>query len=751
MKLKFVAEPLQWLIFLIYSVFLFYLVTLGVANLNSFAFDAVFVGLNPARAFYPQNFPATLVIFVLALIASYGLGFNKIIKQEEGIGIEWTKKKKEDDGYSRWFKDKEMKSADNIKKIILKDDKLEAGGVPIINNGTEAWVDDGEYHTMVIGASGSGKTQGIVHPLVKILAKNGESMIITDPKGELYDQSYSLLKSKGYNIILLNFRDPQHGQAWNPLSMPYKFYKEGYKDKAMELLEDLGKNIIVDKNQSDPFWQNSSAAFFAGLALGLFEDATEEEVNLNSIYLMSGASEEKIGRNSDYLKEYFNIKGEDSKATISAKNTVYAPDDTRGGVLSTFQQKVQVFATRDNLSEMLSYSDFDLRDIGQKKTAVFLKIHDEKTTYHPLMTIFIKQAYESLVDVASHNEGLKLKYRTNFILDEFANMPALADVDAMVTAARSRNIRMTFIIQNFAQLNDVYGKEAADTLRGNCPNLIYLISAELAALEEISKMCGELKPKEADDKGKGALPSRPLITVTDLQMMKMYDALVVRFRNRPYKTRLTPDYKIDWGYKKEPAEYPTREPREVKTFKIKKFVDEHSEQNNMSGQGFGPGQNLGGFPGLGIPMGMGGNNPFNPFGPNPSANQIPMNSSPISNPSLHTPGQFSDADIDELIKQIDKQIELKESENEKKENNNVEKENADRIIENIENNIFDENKNAIEENNDIVDDLSQLLNKNLEVEKETTPIVNIDTDSVIVEKNNDLEDDDFFDDFFGDD
>lgn len=735
MKLKFVAEPIQWLIFLIYVIFLFFLVAIAVANLNSFAFDAIFVGLNPTRAFYPEYFPTTLMLFILALIASYSLGFNKIIKQEEGFGIEWKKTKKEDDGYSRWFKDKEMKAADNIKRIVLKDDTLEAGGVPIINNGTEAWVDNGEYHSMIIGASGSGKTQGIVHPLVKILAKKGESMIITDPKGELYEQSYSLLKSKGYKIVLLNFRDPSHGQAWNPLSMPYKYYKEGEKDKAMELLEDLGKNIIVDKNQSDPFWQNSSAAFFAGLALGLFEDANEDEINLNSIYLMSGASEEKIGR-SDYLKEYFNIKGEDSKATISAKNTVYAPDETRGGVLSTFQQKIQIFATRDNLSEMLSYSDFDLREIGKMKTAVFLKIHDEKTTYHSLMTIFIKQAYESLVDVASHSEGLKLKYRTNFILDEFANMPALADVDAMVTAARSRNIRMTFIIQNFAQLTDVYGKEAADTLRGNCPNLIYLISSELAALEEISKMCGEIKPKDADEKGKGALPSRPLITVTDLQMMKMYDALVVRFRNRPYKTKLTPDWKIDWGYKVEPAQYPNREKKEVKVFKIKKFVDEHRQQNNMMGPGLG----FAGFPGFNTPMNMPSMNtalPFNPFGG--SANPTSMN-----NPLMSSGSSLSDADIDEIVRGIDRQVEeLKKKE---------ESENNDKSAD-IENKVYDANIINDKLLEDDVDDISEIfsndINKN---EIENAPVVNIDTDSVIVNNNNEEnEDDDFFDDFFGDD
>ena len=108
-------------------------------------------------------------------------------------------------------------------------------------------------------------------------------------------------------------------------------------------------------------------------------------------------------------------------------------------ILSTFRQKIRMFTTRENLSEMLSKSDFDMRDIGKKKTAVFLIVQDEKKTLHPLATIFIKQCYETLIDVAQESGG-KLPYRTNFILDEFANMPPLKDVTTMVTAARSRLI-----------------------------------------------------------------------------------------------------------------------------------------------------------------------------------------------------------------------------------------------------------------------------------------------------------------------
>ena len=146
---------------------------------------------------------------------------------------------------------------------------------------------------------------------------------------------------------------------------------------------------------------------------------------------------------------------------------------------------------------MLSHTEVDLSSIGKKPTAVYIIIQDEKKTYHSLATIFLKQVYETLIDVAQAHGG-KLPCRTNFLLDEFANMPPLKDVTTMITAARSRQIRFTMIIQNFAQLNKVYGKDDAETIKGNCGNIIYLISTELAALEEISKLCGEKKSKKDD-------------------------------------------------------------------------------------------------------------------------------------------------------------------------------------------------------------------------------------------------------------
>ena len=234
--------------------------------------------------------------------------------------------------------------------------------------------------------------------------------------------------------------------------------------------------------------------------------------------------------------------------------------------------KVKLFASRDNLSEMLSHSDIDLESIGERPTAVFIVIQDEKKTYHSLVTILLKQIYETLISTAQKHGG-KLPIRTNFLLDEFANMPPLKDVTTMITAARSRKIRFTMIIQNFAQLDDVYGKEEAETIRGNCGNIIYLITTELKALEEISKMCGEVKSKK-DDK----TASTPLVTVSDLQRMKQFEVIILRMRKQPFKTKFTPYFKLNWGATYPPAKYPTRKKSVVHTFDIKKFVKDQKKK-----------------------------------------------------------------------------------------------------------------------------------------------------------------------------
>ncbi len=696
MKLKMRFDKNDMIKFGIYALILFVMLAILLSNLISFANSGEFAGLNLFVALSKDYLGSTIVVFLLCL---GGLVFScKSFFFEFDKGFGFTTEKKLD-GYNHWCDKKTMQK--ELKPVSTAAFKADAGGIPLINDGKTMWVDDGQYHNLIIGSTGSGKTQCIIFPMVQSLAKHDESMVITDPKGEIFEKTSEMLKRRGYNIVLLNFRNPGHGNAWNPLTLPYRLYNSGNQDKAIELLDDLALNILYDESNknADPFWEKTSAGYFSGLALGLFEDAKEEEININSISLMTTVGEDKFRGSSTYIKEYFNSKDPSGAAYINASSTILSPSDTKGSILAVFKEKIKLFATRANLSEMLSHSDFEIQDIGLKKTAVFIVIQDEKKTYHSLATILVKQIYETLIDVAQNNGG-KLPVRTNFLLDEFANMPPLKDVTTMITAARSRQMRFTLIIQNFAQLNEVYGEQNAETIKGNCGNLVYLISTELKALEEISKMCGEVKSKK-DDK----TVSTPLITISDLQKLSLFEVIIRRVRLSPFKTKLAPNYQINWG-KNYPStninDVPEREKHEVQVFDVRKYVDEKVKKNKDNLLDFG---------------GPSGALPF--FQNMPTSNPF-MTPFDLPQPKKKDDNKESDFDVDDIVKKIDAKIaQLEKEEEENKKQEELNKVNDDININSVINSPKVQKENS--------DNLNQIINKNA---------------------SNDKKEDEFFDDFF---
>lgn len=678
MKLKFRAEHKDIVAFLWACLLLLIVVALCVRNLYHVTTDTGTMvetlgwTFNFIPAFFPPYLGYTILFWILAVFILTASLSSKFFTMEKGFGIVEGKK---EDGFGRFAKEDEYKNFKDVEPVELTAKESTVAGFPLVYDKKKnlVYVDNGEAHSLVIGATGSGKTQMVINPLVNILSKKGESMVITDPKGEIYEKNGEMLRDLGYDVIVVNFRDPQNGSCWNPYTLPYKYYKEGNQDKANELLNDMAINIATDEKADDPFWTNSAADYLTGLSLGMFEDAPEDEISISTVNLMITVGEEKVGA-STYIKEYFKFKDPASPAAINALGTVNAPQDTKNSVLSVLKQKIKVFAVTQNLAEMLSRSDFDMETIGERKTAVFMIIQDEKTTYHALATIFVKQCYESLIAVAQRHGG-KLPVRTNFLLDEFANMPKFKDITTMITAARSRQIRMTMIIQNFAQLKQVYGNEDAETIRGNCGNILYLLTGELSALEEISKLCGDKIVKVGKDKKE---ETRPLITVTELQRFKQDEVLLLKHRLPPLRTKFLPFWNTDFGYGKNNAEVPpakvtSHEQRKIKLFDIREFVKKKKEEKRN--ELFGGSGEANPFGVSMTPNPFGGNaNPFgpSPFGaqtnPNPlSAFGATSNSIP-SNPLESSNNGNDNLDIDAMMKKIDARIaELEEEEKREKE------------------------------------------------------------------------------------
>lgn len=143
---------------------------------------------------------------------------------------------------------------------------------------------------------------------------------------------------------------------------------------------------------------------------------------------------------------------DDELIAASISGTVYAPKDTMNSILSVFDQHMRTFTIQPTLMEMLSNNDFNVGDIGIKKTAVFLITPDEKTSYHKLVSLFVKQSYEYLIYCASLNSNNSVENRITFVLDEFSSLPTISDMPAMISAARSRKIRFLLVVQSKSSL-----------------------------------------------------------------------------------------------------------------------------------------------------------------------------------------------------------------------------------------------------------------------------------------------------------
>lgn len=149
--------------------------------------------------------------------------------------------------------------------VIVKGNR---GGVPLTANDDQdqVYVDQTDTHTLIVGPTGSKKTRLIAMPSVVILGNAGESMVISDPKAEIYKKTAGLLQTKGYRVITINLRNPSFSSRWNPLKIPYHFYQNDDLDRACEFANDIAQNMIP-VNSKDSFWENSAASLLFGLIL----------------------------------------------------------------------------------------------------------------------------------------------------------------------------------------------------------------------------------------------------------------------------------------------------------------------------------------------------------------------------------------------------------------------------------------------------------------------------------------------------
>ena len=518
-------------------------------------------------------------------------------------------------------------------------------GVPEINDGIVIGAEKkgkkdveiittSQLHALIVGTTGSGKTTGFVDQNISVLArsKGKPSLVISDPKKELYEKHAKLLKKEGYKISVLDLREPYSSEHWNPMNVllrrirlvkdleynlehkANKYYGAGevfmshidartrmqeLKDEIFENAMDLVYTLCPVQNKDQPNWEEGARNLILGLVLAFCEDCIKGKMEEKQLLLFNVYHNitKYCSEDTTALKEYL-LKGRDefSKVRGLVNTVLITSDKTLTSYLSEVNSYMQQLSD-DGILSLTSENDMDIVNMDESPNAVFIIVPDERFTRHRFVTLFITQMYKELVEKANLNlrreqtQTAILKRNTYFVLDEFGNLPKFENMEGMVTVARSRGIRFLFVLQSFSQLTAKYGREIGDIVKTNCNVKIFIGSDDADTRKEFSELCGQKKIKsfsvntnaETSPSSNTGASNQPLISVGMLERLngnEKGDAIVSVRGYEPIWTVFTPSYQLKEFYFKEGKAAIGR--REAVFFDKSNYVfDIHGEDENI--------------------------------------------------------------------------------------------------------------------------------------------------------------------------
>ena len=462
-----------------------------------------------------------------------------------------------------------------------------------------------QLHALIVGTTGSGKTTGFVDQNISVLArsKGKPSLVISDPKKELYEKHAKMLSKEGYEISVLDLREPYSSERWNPMNVLIrrirlikdlennlehkdgKYYGAGevflsyrdartrvqeLKDEIYENAMDLVYTLCPVQNRDQPNWEEGARNLIFGLVLAFCEDCIKGKIEEKQLLLFNIYHNitKYCSEDTTALRSYL-LEGRDefSKVRGLVNTVLITSDKTLTSYLSEVNSYMQQLSD-DGILSLTSENDLDIINMDEKPNAVFIIVPDERFTRHRFVTLFITQMYKELVEKANLNlrreqtETAILKRNTYFVLDEFGNLPKFENIEGMVTVARSRGIRFLFVLQSFSQLTAKYGRDIGDIIKTNCNVKIFIGSDDADTRKEFSELCGQKKIKNFSVNTNAENPAssntgasnQPLITVGMLERLngnEKGDAIVSVRGYEPIWTVFTPSYELKNVYFKE--------------------------------------------------------------------------------------------------------------------------------------------------------------------------------------------------------
>ncbi|NBJ16999.1 MAG: type IV secretory system conjugative DNA transfer family protein [Dehalobacter sp. 4CP] len=426
---------------------------------------------NPLDIVWVDDSPKCILIF----ICSYGLG----------IGIYLTTKRnyrrREEHGSARWggsaavnkkYRDKERFQ----NKILTKNVRIGLNGRKHRRN----------LNVLVVGGSGSGKTRFYAKPNVM---QANTSFVVLDPKGEILRDAGNLLKAKGYEIKVLDLINMHLSHCYNPFA-----YLQDDKD-VLKLVTNLIRNTTPKgSNTNDPFWERSETALLEALMLYLLYEASREEQNFPMVMELIAAAEvreedETYQSPLDELFERLEMREPEHLAVKQYNIFKLAAGKTAKSILISLGVRLEKFNLA-SIAGITNTDELELTSIGERKTALFAVIPDNDSSFNFIVGMLYTQLFQQLYFLADSVHGGRLPVHVHFVMDEFSNVALPDEFDKLLSTVRSREISVSIILQNLAQLKALF-KDSWESIVGNCDEFLYLGGNEQSTHKYVSELLGK--------------------------------------------------------------------------------------------------------------------------------------------------------------------------------------------------------------------------------------------------------------------
>lgn len=410
-------------------------------------------------------------------------------------------------------------------------------------------------HTLCVGTTSSGKTSRFVVPSLQLMSMTASkpSFVITDPKGELYEKCSNKFKKEGYDVKVINLRNPSESMQWNPLTYPYQMYHRSFnldkevrvhaigdnpknynlkiqrpfdfnnsrwyefngvafvdkdvlegemrviasdlRDKTFSTLEDICTTLAPVESAKDPSWEKTARRLIQAVLLAMLEDSRIPELKLtedkyNFYNVYKICNTTDSGRDTfATLKKYLFENRDKFSKVGNLASTALQNADTTSKNYMGFVSGMVSLFSDSGISLMTSRTEVDFVNMDETPTAIFLIIPDEIRTRYPLAILFVTQLYKKLVEKAQAIGG-RLHRNVYFMLDEFGNMPKFPEFGSTMAVGRSRGIFFELCVQSYSQLYQVYGQDEGKIIKDNCPIQVYIASEDTVTNKEFSELLG---------------------------------------------------------------------------------------------------------------------------------------------------------------------------------------------------------------------------------------------------------------------